>query len=720
MERLRRFWPILFFAIIPLVPLWRAVFLSEAIGPFDQVRQFAPWNGPVPAQPWDVLQADGVLQFYPWRDLVFDAWRHGQMPLWNPYELAGYPLLANSQSGALYPPHIAVGLAHLPTPLGLTLLAWFHLAWAGLGVYFVTRRLGGSKLGAAVGGASFTLSSFMLAWTALPSVIETVSWIPWMLAATLWLFQAERRGKPFSLLALSTGMMFLAGHLQFCAYGLLAALTAAVWQTLPNVKRNSRSALLFVGAMALGCLIAAPQLVPVLDYGQFSHRRGAPSEEGYEAYVSSALQPFELATLASPTALGDPREFAAGAEGKAPAYWPQFVKPGANFAESAVGIGPLVLTLLFLVPWRRRGVGLFAFIGAMALLLALGTNLNRLLYFGFPGWSASGSPGRVEILFVLAACCLAGLGMAQQEKLWRALLAPALAIACAVLLPQLVDFSPGTQPIAFLRPAALMSSLITLLATSAVALAVATFSNLARAPLHRATILASPVLVALSFAATLIPTGKPLRPVAADPHARIAVLNRQWRLFPAPANALLPPNTASLSRIHELGGYDSLLHRDTVQYLRSVDGQDPAPLENGNMMFVKPPPNPRLLADAGVNEIWSLGPNGSLVKTPVPGPGVASTPQGPARIVGERFDGFTIQAVGPGPLTLRDRNMPGWHAAIDGKPAEIEGGLWKTVELPAGPHTVVFHYAPRGVNLWPISLLLLALAAWATVKGSAG
>ena len=34
------------------------------------------------------------------------------------------------------------------------------------------------------------------------------------------------------------------------------------------------------------------------------------SEEGYKAYVGSALQPFELATLGAPTALGNPRTWA--------------------------------------------------------------------------------------------------------------------------------------------------------------------------------------------------------------------------------------------------------------------------------------------------------------------------------------------------------------------------------------------------------------------------
>src|SRR3954469_22372588 len=98
MNHVRRRWPIFFLALAPLLPLWRAIFLGEAIGPWDQIRAMAPWNGPAPNQPWDVLQADGVLQFAPWRFLVFQSWSKGQFPFWNSHQLMGTPLLANSQS----------------------------------------------------------------------------------------------------------------------------------------------------------------------------------------------------------------------------------------------------------------------------------------------------------------------------------------------------------------------------------------------------------------------------------------------------------------------------------------------------------------------------------------------------------------------------------------------------------------------------------------------
>ena len=121
MDRLRRLAPILYLAILPVLPLWRAVFLGEAIGPFDQIRHMAPWAAPAPDQPWDVLQADGALQFYGWRSMVLESWGKGQIPAWNPYELAGTPLLANSQSGGFYPPIVILGVLHVPATLAITM-----------------------------------------------------------------------------------------------------------------------------------------------------------------------------------------------------------------------------------------------------------------------------------------------------------------------------------------------------------------------------------------------------------------------------------------------------------------------------------------------------------------------------------------------------------------------------------------------------------------------
>lgn len=85
----------------------------------------------------------------------------------------------------------------------------------------------------------------------------------------------------------------------------------------------------------------------------------------------------------------------------------------------------------------------------------------------------------------------------------------------------------------------------------------------------------------------------------------MAIINQQWSLFAQP-KALMPPNLAALYRIKEIGGYDSLISRDIVERLRSLNGgQDPAPAENGNMMFIK---DPSRITKAQADEIWTIAP----------------------------------------------------------------------------------------------------------------
>src|SRR3990172_1186002 len=48
------------------------------------------------------LITDPVRQQYPWRELAISAEKKLELPLWNPYNFAGTPLLANFQSGSFY------------------------------------------------------------------------------------------------------------------------------------------------------------------------------------------------------------------------------------------------------------------------------------------------------------------------------------------------------------------------------------------------------------------------------------------------------------------------------------------------------------------------------------------------------------------------------------------------------------------------------------------
>ena len=716
---MRRPWLLLL--LLPLIPLFNVLSQGHTIGPFDQIRQFAPWRAEEPTQPWDVLQADGALQFYVWRDLVLESWSQFQFPFWNPYQLAGTPLMANSQSGALYPPHVVLGILHVPTPMAVIVLAWLHLALAGVGTFRLVRALGGTEMGGLLAGSSFMLSPFLVGWTVLSSVPSTVAWIPWALA----LLTEGMRGQPrrFFGLGIAVGMMALAGHLQFLAYGLLALLVWGLW--LAAESRNARTIAAAVLAVGGGLALAGPQLMPVVSYSQFSHRRNSPTAEGYEAYVFSAIRPFEFGNLVNPMTLGNPRE--AEDDARISTYWPALVKRGGNWAESAVSPGAVALAGLCFLPLvfrRLRGqIGAPLTLGILSLLLATGTPVNRLLYFGVPGWSSTGSPGRIIVLFAMMGAVIAGLVVGKlltsrdrpnAKKVQITTLGFAILSVATVGIgingaqtPDGIDH--GLFQVLVSRATAtggLMALIIAAIAIQPFIYGFFRGSMLKQSVMwiFPAGVVATALLGGMG---RIIPSGKPLQYPRSTSYERIAVPNDNWGLVVAAKGATLPPNTATLFRIHDLAGYDSLLHRDTVAMLNDINGQDSDPQANGNIMFIKPSFDQEKLGEAGVTQMWSaqgvmgLDPGDSgdgVFRQPVRGPGRVSSTGGEAKIVGQTLRSITVEAVGPGTLTLRDRNMPGWTASVNGKPTPIHGDRWREVELPEGSAKVEFTYTPPGLG----------------------
>ena len=53
----------------------------------------------------------------------------------------------------------------------------------------------------------------------------------------------------------------------------------------------------------------------------------------------------------------------------------------------------------------------------------------------------------------------------------------------------------------------------------------------------------------------------------------------------------------------------------------------------------------------------------------------------------------------PGRLTVLENSWSGWHAALDGRPLDLQSGQWLAVDLPSGTQLVEFRYRPWDVPL---------------------
>ncbi len=680
----------LFYLLLAAVFLAKSLFTGDVFLPARLLAHVAPWAGNAPADSlpqWNPLRWDALAQFYPWRHFAAQSVRQGVVPLWNPYQFCGTPFVANSQSAVFYPGNLLFYL--LPVARAFALSALLHLTLCGWFFYRFLRRLRCADLAALAGGVVFAYCAWQTAWLQLPTFLATACWFPLVLQGVYALCAPAtpraRLVKVGAGLGLAVGLMLLAGHLQIAFYGLLAAGLWGLALLGVSYRRLSRAdtlarALLGLAALTLGLTLCAPQLAPALELSRVSHRAGRPTGAGYALYTEYALPPQGLVMLTLPGFFGSDQS----ADNP---YWGYYVKTVAgegqsvairhNQAETAlyVGVAPLLLGLLGLSrALRRRAlpsqpqrrVLFFGGLALLALLLALGTPLNALFYFGIPGFGQSGSPARALVLWAFAWAALAAFGLdsllrhppTRREVLLVVgavlfLFAGGLSLAAQSLASLPALHPPGIPALGEVF-ARIGPDWIRLALIGAGGLACFWLSStfvVPRSPQPDATPAslpsqpgplsprpdAPPSPLPLRFGAVwlalivvdLFSTGFAANPTAPPEtvypetpgiaylrqqagHARVWPVNRRWSLTNPPP-AVLPPNGAMVYGLRDVQGYDSLL---TGQYKawanrfarpNAFGGRDASPPEVGNMVFFQDVHSP-LAPLLGASQIVTFAP----------------------------------------------------------------------------------------------------------------
>jgi hypothetical protein len=114
----------------------------------------------------------------------------GQLPLWNPYEGFGAPLLGDMQAAALFPPTWLQILPH-GQDLELALLQ----VLAGLGTFLFLCKVGVDRWAALASGLLFQLNSVFVWLRCTPS--NPVAFLPWLFLVIEALYISTARNEPF-------------------------------------------------------------------------------------------------------------------------------------------------------------------------------------------------------------------------------------------------------------------------------------------------------------------------------------------------------------------------------------------------------------------------------------------------------------------------------------------------------------------------------------------
>lgn len=331
----------------------------------------------------------------PWRAWAAGEWARGEVPWWAPGVANGFPLLADGQVGALYPPTMLLFLA-LPPALALNLSVLLHHLIAAVGGLLLGRAQGLRGGPAMLLAVAFGFSGFLASHTVYLGMQNAVAWLPWALACLIG-------GRP-AWVGLFAWLMVMAGHPQAAAFGLLLVGATVVWQ---------RQWLAGGLSLLLGLFAAAPQLLATMELAGLGLRGG-----GVDAIFSNvgALPPQELAHALLPDLFGRdrPADVVQTYFHRGESYWGQ----GLNHWEMSFFLGaPVVLlglvALVSPAEGRARGARFFWLSTALlAALLMLGDQgllwpiLRRL-----PGLDGFRFPARFSLILTLAAGALAALGM---------------------------------------------------------------------------------------------------------------------------------------------------------------------------------------------------------------------------------------------------------------------------------------------------------------------
>jgi hypothetical protein len=375
----------------------------------------------------------------PWWEEVAGQIQRGVLPLWDPWSWGGQPLAGQGQPGAFYPLNWL--LFALPLRNGWlqasVLNGWFvavHVL-AGWFAYALARELGRTRAASVLCGLVFGLGGYMGQCDG-PQMLNGGVWAPavfWMLAR--WMRTGAMSDAALSGLAL--GMSWLSGHPQApllitlaAAGGWLFAAVPASWLRDWRLTRGRALAAAAV-SFAIGGLVAAAQVLPLLEYGRYALRFAGGAEPfgfdekiPYSLHAPFALQPVQVFGIVIP-------RLVEGME-----------SPWIGFAAAALALFGIS------AGWREVRVRFLAVLAVAALLYALGPNslLHGVMYAVVPLLDKARVPGAASVLFTMAAACLAAFGLDYARRRWP---------AAAAVLPLVVLFElyAGAPPLLDLQEA---------------------------------------------------------------------------------------------------------------------------------------------------------------------------------------------------------------------------------------------------------------------------
>lgn len=211
----------------------------------------------------DAFHLNVSLKYFLW-----DSLRKGIFPFWTDKLAGGFPIMAESQIGALFLPNLLLLPLFSQFSNGYIFLHFFHLFILTIGMYGILRNL------------KITIPlSFILAMTFSWCGAISFRWIHFNFLQTFslfpllfWSYFKWKDGKKYLngiVISFMVSQMIFAGHMQTTFNALLALAFTHILLTLP-LKINETIKL--AGFILLGFILAFPQIIPTTLLSIYSSR----------------------------------------------------------------------------------------------------------------------------------------------------------------------------------------------------------------------------------------------------------------------------------------------------------------------------------------------------------------------------------------------------------------------------------------------------------------
>lgn len=405
---MKRFFPLIFIGLA-VIFFWQFFIKGLLPIPSDTiVGLYHPWrdfyaqeypNG-IPFK--NFLITDPIRQQYPWRYSAIDSLKKGSLPLWNPYNFSGYPLLANLQSAVFYPLNII--LFFTAFDYGWSFLIFLQPLLAGLFLYFYLKNLNLREEACFLGSLAFSFGGFFTAWLEWNTVLHVALWLPLILLSIDKIFflnnkENDKINKTIfwgSVFIFSTISSFFAGHLQTFFYLLIISILYITVRLLNySSRKRKKTFFLFTIFYLLFILVTSVQWFPTLKFILSSAREFDQiiwQKEGWFIPWEHLIQFFVPDFFGNPATLN---------------YWGVW-----NYAEMIgyIGVLPLIFAVFNLIFRKDKKTLFFGSLFFLSLIFVTPTWFAKLPYVLQIPLISTSQPTRLLFITDFSLAVLASLG----------------------------------------------------------------------------------------------------------------------------------------------------------------------------------------------------------------------------------------------------------------------------------------------------------------------